>query len=135
MTSNQIIGIALAAIVLTIDVITDYRLRLKYLNVVRPQGSVRHKYGFWLCVAGLIPSFILCGWLLFGVIAFAYWHLKDGLTNVLWKNNWFRIGTTAGTDTFQRRYPWLTWVKYIGLFAFILLLILSKVVPDFGFKP
>lgn len=126
MTTREIIATVIAAVVLTIDLITDYRLRLKYRDVVMMQGAVKHKQGFWIRAIGLTPAFILGWWALTPLIAFAYWHLFDGITNILWGNNWFRLGTTAGTDNFQRRYPWLTWVKYIGLAVFIFLFIMYK---------
>lgn len=94
--------------------------------MVKPEGSVKHKYGFWLRLAGLIPAFILAGWFIAPIIAFAYWHLFDGILNLLMRESWFRIGTTAGTDTTQRRYPWVTWAKYIGLIFFIALYILRQ---------
>lgn len=112
---------------LTIDVVTDYKLWLKYRNTVKPEGSVKHKYGFWLRAIGLAPAMILGYWFLSPVIAFAYWHLFDGILNVLMGESWFRIGTTAGTDTAQKKYPVITWLKYIGLVASIILYIYATV--------
>jgi len=126
MKTNYIIAIAIAAVVLIIDLVTDYKLWLKYRNVVKKEGSVKHKYGFWLRLAGLTPSLILGHWFLSPVIGFAYWHLFDGILNILMGESWFRIGTTAGTDTAQTSHKIITWLKYIGLIISVTLLIIFK---------
>ena len=126
MIIREYIAIGIGAAVLIIDLVTDYQLWLKYRNEVKPEGSVKHKYGFWLRVAGLAPAMILGRWFLSPVIGFLYWHLFDGLYNLLTGENWFRIGTTAGTDTAQRKYPVITWLKYIGLIGSIIFFILCN---------
>lgn len=123
MTTRIIIALVIAVVVLIIDLVTDYNLWLKYRNVVKPKGSVKHKYGFWLRLVGLTPAFILSGWFMAPLIAFAYWHLFDGILNLLMGESWFRLGTTAGTDTAQAAHPAITWGKYIGLVLSIIFFI------------
>jgi len=115
LTTKVTIAILIAAIVLTIDVLTDYKKWLRDRNIVKPKGSVNHTLGLVLVVIGLIPSAWLSGYVVFPVIAFGYWHLKDGFLNLLMGESWFRLGTTADLDKAQRTHPYITIAKYVGL--------------------
>jgi hypothetical protein len=128
MTTKEIIAIVITALVLAVDLITDYRLWLKYRNEVKPEGSVKHKYGAWLRLAGLAAPLVL-GWPFLSIaICFVYWVFFDGIMNILMRENFFRIGTTAWLDKQQRKYPIIVWVKYIGLIGSVTFYIVWKTV-------
>ena len=126
MTTKEIIGLALAIGVLTIDLVTDYRLWLKYRNQVKPEGSVKHTYGALIRMAGLAAPIVLTFPWLASAIIFGYWIFFDGIFNLLTGENWFRIGTTSTIDKFQLKYPWARWIKYIGFILSVLLFFVIK---------
>jgi hypothetical protein len=126
MTTKEIIGWLIVIAVLSVDLITDYRLWLKYRNVIKPKGSVNHMVGAGLRIAGLIIAMWFLGWLSIPLILFSYWVFYDGLFNVATGQNFFRIGTTAWLDIQQRRYEIIIWFKYTGFGGFLLLYIFFK---------
>jgi hypothetical protein len=115
MTTRITIAIIAAAIVLTIDVLTDYKKWLRDRNIIKPKGSVNHTLGLVLVVIGLIPSAWLSGYVVFPVIAFGYWIFKNWLLNLLMGEAWGRIGTTSSIDKLMLKYPILKFAPYLGL--------------------
>lgn len=94
----------------------------------------KHTKGPLITAAVIIICSWLAGWFTGFMWAFAFMALFDPLYGISIGQGPGYLGTTAKLDRVQHRYPWLVWLKYIGAFAFTLLFILSKVIPDFGFK-
>lgn len=126
MTAKVTIALSIAAIVLVIDLLTDYWIEKKNLNNINPKGFVNHRLGLVLRCAGLAVPIILTWWLLALVICFTYWILFNGCGNLLARERWSRIGTTSALDKLELKYPAITRFKYIGFGASVILYLIFK---------
>ena len=122
----KIIAIIIATIVLIIDLVTDYKAWLKNRNEIKPKGSVKHRYGAVLRIAGLAIPLWLAWWKLSIVICADYWALFDTAFAISVGQKWYWTGATAWLDRMQANYPVIKWLKYLLAIILTCLYIFEK---------
>lgn len=116
-----LIGLAIFALTLFLDVRSDFKLWLKGIGV-------KHFRGALIRLIGLIPAMFFIGWLPFhhswilvavcSFFFFAYWTLFDGLYSNKRRRNWWDTGSNdpddAQTDNFLQKLS-LTKIKLVKI--------------------
>lgn len=107
---------AIFTLTLVIDLFTDVR---RYYD----SKPINHARGAALRLLGLVPACILGGWVFIPFAFFGYWVLFNGLYNVFIGQDWWYVGGKSNLDKVERKYPAITWAKYILFIGSIILLI------------
>jgi hypothetical protein len=118
-TGNLIIALCLFAAVLIARLIYDVHLYMSGKPNTHFTGPV-------ITVAVLIACTVLAGWLSGPMWFLSFWAIFDPAYNLLIGQKAGFIGTTAGLDQLQHKYPFLVWVKYCGAVVSIILFILFR---------
>lgn len=84
----------------------------------------KHRLGAAIVLFALIGASWVSGWLTTPFWFFGWWLIFDACYNILIGQKWNYIGETAWLDRMQRKYPAVTWFKYLGFIASIVILII-----------